>query len=234
MTKPKRRGVVADPEIIEQAKIAAGVLATIFGVDRDDLLKRPRPSGLLRNVRDLMIGILHFKTGFSQQKIAAALGRDRGVVSDAAHAIDEASTGDVVIRFAIVEMSEQIANIMTQAEAWKEAMEQETLDAAIRKARDERDDEEAEDADLEVDIAAAKPAAAITMRCHQCYGKGKVRIHGLGGDPAYRAAWEAAERRAHAADGFHTLTCRFCNGAGQRGAKPATTAGAAILAGARE
>ena len=59
------------------------------------------------------------------------------------------------------------------------------------------------------------------MRCHQCRSEGTVRIHGLGGDPAYRKLWEAAEAREHAPSGFHVLTCRFCDGAGERALKPA-------------
>ena len=74
----------------------------------------------------------------------------------------------------------------------------------------------------ELEEALAAPAVKM-MRCHQCRGEGKVRIHGLGGDPAYRKLWEAAEAREHAPSGFHVLACRFCEGRGERPSKPAAT-----------
>ena len=237
MSKSTRRGDAPAPEIVAQARIAAGILAEIFGVDKNDLLDRPRPSGLLRCVRDVLIGVLHHKMGVSQQKIAAALGRDRGVISDAAYAVDEASNGSDAIRFAFAEIHEEIANIMVKAEAWKEALQQQAIDEAITASKISRQ-VEAEDADeLEEEIAVdefvaviAKPAA----RCHQCYGKGRVRIHHLGGDPAYRDAWAAAEKLNPSPSGFHELPCRFCKGAGERLPSPAASASPAILAAVME
>lgn len=231
MSKAKRRAETPpDPEIVRQAHIAAGILVEIFStpespITKAELLERPRPSGKLRQVRDVMIGALHHRFGVSQQKIAAALGRDRGVVSDAAHAIDEAGAGDVGVRFALAEITEQIANVLAHGDAWREALRQDALDEAIAAAKREREFEAEEDAELdaaELEEQIAAPAAATkTMRCHQCRSEGTVRIHGLGGDPAYRKLWEAAEAREHAPSGFHVLTCRFCDGAGERALKPA-------------
>ncbi len=240
----KRRGDVADPEIVRQAHLAAGILAEIFTtpeapIRKSDLLDRPRPSGLLRQVRDVLFGVLHHRMGISQQKIAAALGRDRGVISEAAHAIDEAATGDVGVRFALVEITEQISNLLTQADAWREALRQEALTEAIRAAAQERAQEQAVLARVDADIAAAVSAEPqrAPIRCHQCYGKGRVTVrkaNGTVGDPAYRDAWEAAEAAAPAPDLAHQLTCRFCQGAGTRPARPAGPAAAAILAASRE
>lgn len=231
MTK-KRRGEEPSPEIRRQAESAAGLLADIFDVDKDELLNRPRPSGILRCVRDVLIGVLHHKTGISQQKIAAALGRDRGVVSDAAWAISEASRGDIAVNFALDEISAQIANVLAQKEAWREALRQQALDDAIAAAATDRqteaDEDEALDEELE-QAAAATPATKV--RCHTCYGKGHVRIHQRTSDPAYRDAWTKAELVSRSPDGFHTLTCRFCNGAGERSlAKPPQISDAPTLA----
>lgn len=233
MSKAKhRRGEVASPEIVALADTVAGVLAIIFSVDKTALLERPRPSGKLRSVRDLMMGVLHHRLGVSQQKIAAALERDRGVVSDAAHAIDEAAEGDEGVRFAITAITEKISELIAMSEIWNEALDQSNIDRAIANAARQRQIEEEDDDALEHDITieelAAAPAAKI--RCHQCYGKKTVRIHRLGGDPAYRPAWAAAEAKAPSSDGFHTLDCRFCKGLGYR-ASPAALIDSAILAG---
>lgn len=232
--KKRRRGAVADPEIQRQASKVAGVLAEIFEVDKQQLLDRPRPSGELRNVRDIMFGVLHLRMGISQQKIAAALGRDRGVVSDAAHAISEASEGDVNVRFALVEITEQVANVLTQAEAWREALRQEALARAMQGAIDERAAEAIEDEELERALREDIAPAPKPMRCHQCKGEGKIRVHSLGSDPAYRHAWAEAERAFPSRDGFHSLDCRFCNGTGKRALKPAAGAALPKLAAAGE
>lgn len=232
MPKAKhRRGEAPAPEIVAQAETAAGVLALIFNVSCDDLLNRPRPSGKLRNVRDLLMGVLHHKLGVSQQKIAAALERDRGTVSDGAKAVEEAAAGDDAIRFALNEITEKISEILTMADAWNEALDQASIDRAIANARAERIAEAEEDDALEHDIAIAEIAAPgpAPIRCHQCYGKRTVRIHRLGGDPAYRAAWDAAEARSPSVGGFHELNCRFCGGTGQRAASPAAVSASAIL-----
>lgn len=233
-SKKKKRGDAPDPEIVRQANIAAGILVEIFStpeepITKAQLLDRPRPSGKLRQVRDVLFGVLHHRLGISQQKIAAALGRDRGVVSEAAHAIDEACQGDADVRFALNEITEQISNLMAQAEAWREATQQARLSAAIAQAaqyraadrlEEEADEDEPDDED-EFDDEA--PPAPAPIRCHQCRGEKTVRIHIRGSDPAYRALWEAAEKIRPSTDGFHTLTCRFCKGLGVRQLKPATS-----------
>lgn len=231
--KKKRGGDAPDPEIVRQANIAAGILAEIFStpedpITKEQLLDRPRPSGKLRQVRDVLFGVLHHRFGMSQQKIAAALGRDRGVVSEAAHAIEEACEGDADVRFALNEITEQISTLMAQAEAWREATQQARLGAAIAAAAQyraaERLEEEADedDADDELSDEDAPPPPA-PIRCHQCRGEKKVRIHIRGSDPAYRLLWEAAEKIRPSTDGFHTLECRFCKGLGVRQLKPATS-----------
>lgn len=168
MTKAKhRRGEVASPEIVALADTVAGVLSIIFSVDKTALLERPRPSGKLRSVRDVLMGILHHRLGVSQQKIAAALERDRGVVSDAAHALDEAAEGDEGVRFALAAITEKISELMAMAETWNEALDQSNLDRAIKAAAFKRATEEEDDDELEHDITieelaaspAAKPAA---------------------------------------------------------------------------
>lgn len=264
MSKAKRRGGEdPDPEILRLAGIAAGLLVEVFSTPEEpitkvDLLGRPRPSGKLKNVRDLMVGALHFhfcfnaKTGevarrspettgknwspISQQRIAAALGRDRGVISDAAHGVDDAINGDVGVCVALTEVTESIANLMAQADAWREALRQDALEQAIKQRAAEHAQERAVLDRVEHDIAEDLPAIPTPgqIMCHACRGKRTVRVHRLGGDPAYRAAWEAANAAAPAADGFQTLTCRFCDGDGVRPAKPAAALGSAILAGARE
>lgn len=232
--KPKKkRGDAPDPEIVRQAKLAAGILAEIFNtpdepITKEQLLDRPRPSGKLRQVRDVLFGVLHHRLGISQQKIAAALGRDRGVVSEAAHAIEEASAGDIGVRLALNEITEQIVNLMDQADAWREAVAQENLTAAIEAAKAEREHEATVLANVEADIAEdeeAEDADEVRIRCHQCRGEGKARIHVRGSDPAYAKLWQAAEKIRPSSDGFHALACRFCQGAGTRPLRPATSAG---------
>jgi hypothetical protein len=230
--RKKKRGDAPDPEIVRQAHLAAGILAEIFStpeqpITKQDLLDRPRPSGLLRQVRDVLFGVLHHRLEISQQKIAAALGRDRGVVSEAAHAIQEASAGDIGVRLALNEITEQIVALMDQADAWREAMAQENLTAAIAAAKAEREHEAQVLATVDAAIAEeeeAEDADEVRIRCHQCRGEGRARIHERGSDPAYAKLWHAAERIRPSTDGFHTLTCRFCDGAGTRPLKPATSA----------
>lgn len=231
--RKKKRGDAPDPEIVRQAHLAAGILAEIFStpdepITKTQLLDRPRPSGTLRRVRDVLFGVLHHRLGISQQKIAAALARDRGVVSEGAHAIHEACAGDIGVRLALNEITEQIVALMDQADAWREAVAQENLTAAIAAASAEREHEAQVLARVEADIAdedEAEGADEVRIRCHQCRGEGRVRIHVRGSDPAYAKLWQAAERVRPSSDGFHTLTCRFCDGAGTRPLRPATSPG---------
>jgi hypothetical protein len=255
MAKKKRRGETPDPAVRRLAEKAAGVLAEIFEdetgkpIDKNALLHRPRPSGLLRQVRDLMVGVMHFhfafnaKTGdiarrtsstppkhvISQQRIAAALGRDRGVISDAARDVEHAINGDIGVGLAMNEITEQVANLISHADAWRKALRAETLAAAIEQAKDDLAGEGDEARDIDRDIAASVTPLR-PMRCHNCSGKGKVRVHRMGGDPKYREAWDAVEKRFPSPNGFHELACRFCAGAGQRDAlRPAAVSASAIL-----
>jgi hypothetical protein len=207
----KRRGVVADPEIVRLAEYVAGVVGAVMGLDRTALLQRPRPTDELRAGRYVIIALMHHHFGVSQQRIAAALKRDRGVVSDAWHAMEDAINVDFDVAYALNAISDALKPVIECGDAWAEALKQHKLDEALARAREQAEDEATEDLEL-----APLPPVSIALRCHECQGKGRQRIHRLGNNPRYTAMWAVAEKASPAADGFHTLICVSCNGTGKR------------------